>query len=70
MDDIQLSVAPVEISLLPFPLPCEAEVQGATFDTLFKFISSRIVFKSLLLLGSGGLKDTVLQVCVALCSFS
>ena len=36
---IQLSVVPIETSLLPFPLPSEAEVQGVTFDTLFKFIS-------------------------------
>jgi hypothetical protein len=58
---------PIEDCLLPFPLSCRsrAVVEGATLSTSLEFISSRTDFRSLQI-GSTGLNDTVLQVCVPL----
>ena len=58
---------PIEDCLLPFPLSCwsRAVVQGATLSTSLELISSRIDFRSLQV-GSSGLNDIVLQVCVPL----
>jgi hypothetical protein len=58
---------PTEDFLLPFPLSCgsRAVVQGATLSTSLEFISSRTDFMSLQI-GSSGLNDIVLQVCVPL----
>ena len=58
---------PIEDCLLPFPLSCgsRAVVQGATLSTSLELISSRTDFRSLQI-GSSGLNDIVLQVCVPL----
>jgi hypothetical protein len=58
---------PIEACLLPFPLSCgsRAVVQGATLSTSLVLISLRTAFRSLQM-GSSGLNDIVLQVCVPL----